>query len=89
LWDAGIYSDEGASLLKVGDRIRVTRLPERLPSGEGDSLNTQRIFELCVGRVFPIIGFANGLIELEAGEVVGEPAYMHSIWIEPDCVEIA
>lgn len=64
------------------------RLPERLPSGEGDDLGTRRIFELCVGRTFPILGFANGLIELEVGEVVGEPAHMHAIWVEPDCVVV-
>lgn len=67
--------------------MRVVRLPERLPDPEGDDLRTRRIFELCVGRVFPIVGLANDLIELEVGEVVGEPACMHSIWIEPDCVE--
>jgi hypothetical protein len=87
LWAAGLYFHEGAGAFNVGDRVRVVRVPERLGGGEGDSLNTRRIFELCVGHTFPIVGLANGLIELEVGKVVGEPAYMHSIWIEPDCVE--
>lgn len=72
--------------MRVGDKVRVLRAPERLPDVQGDALHTRRIFELCIGRVFPIVGFSNGLIELEVGEVVGQPAYMHSIWIESDCV---
>jgi hypothetical protein len=42
------------------------------------------IFARCVGRVFPIVGFNAGLIELEVGEVFDHPPYMHSIWIEPE-----
>ena len=74
--------------MRVGDKVLVLRAPERLPDVKGDTLHTQRIFELCIGRVFPIVGFSNGLIELEVGEVVGQPAYMHSIWIESDCVSL-
>lgn len=72
--------------MKVGDKVRVLSAPERLPDVEGDALQTPRIFELCIGRVFPIVGFSNGLIELEVGEVVGQPAHVHSIWIESGCV---
>ena len=71
--------------MKVGDRIEVVAVPESLPSGMG----TQELFEACVGRIFPIRGFdENGLLELEVGEVVGEKSYMHSIWIEADCVRL-
>jgi hypothetical protein len=45
-------------------------------------MGTQALFEACVGRVFPIAGINNGLLELHVGEVVGEENYMHSIWIE-------
>lgn len=69
-----------------GDKVRVARAPARLPDDKGDELDTRRIFELCIGRVFPAVGISSGFIELEVGEVVGQPAYMHSIWIEPDCV---
>lgn len=37
---------------------------------------------------FPIEGFLNGQVELCVGEVLGEPDYMHSVWIEPEFVEI-
>jgi len=49
-------------------------------------MGTQALFEACVGRVFPIAGIDNGLLELHVGEVVGEENYMHSIWIETSCV---
>ena len=69
--------------MKIGDRIEVVAVPGSLPSGMG----TQALFEACVGRVFPIAGIDdNGLLELHVGEVVGEETYMHSIWIEADCV---
>jgi|SRR6266850_1456089 hypothetical protein len=69
--------------MKIGDRVEVVAVPESLPSGMG----TQALFAACVGRVFPIEGIDdNGLLQLHVGEVVGEESYMHSIWIEADCV---
>ena len=57
--------------MKIGDRVEVVAVPESLPSGMG----TQELFEACVGRIFPIRGIdENGLLELHAGEVVGEKA---------------
>jgi hypothetical protein len=67
--------------MKIGDRVEVVAVPGSLPSGMG----TQALFEACVGRAFPIAGIDNGLLELH-GEVVGEENYMHSIWIEANCV---
>jgi hypothetical protein len=75
--------------LKIGGKVRVTRVPDAVLRGKADDLDTRRIFELCVGRVFPIARLSNGLIELHVGEVVGQPAYIHSIWIEPDCIVAA
>ena len=69
--------------MKIGDRVEVVSVPGSLPSGMG----TQALFEACVGRVFPIAGIDdNGLLELNVGEVVGEESYIHTIWIEADCV---
>lgn len=72
--------------MKIGDRVEVIAVPGSLPPGMG----TQVLFEACVGRVFPIAGIDdNGLLELHVGEVVGEESYIHSIWIEADCVSPA
>ena len=72
--------------MKIGDSVTVVEIPDGL---EGE---TKSIFELCVGRTFPIFGIVpvpeigGELLELHVGEVVGKPAYMHSIWIEKDFV---
>lgn len=65
--------------MKIGDLVVITGVPSALPHGMG----TRELFEKCLGRTFAIVGFENGLVELEVGEVLGEPSYMHSIWIEP------
>jgi hypothetical protein len=65
--------------MKIGDLVVITGVPSALPDGMG----TRELFEKCLGRTFPIAGFENGLVELQVGEVLGEPSYMHSIWIEP------
>ena len=65
--------------MKIGDLVVITGIPSTLPDGMG----TRELFEKCLGRTFAIAGFENGLVELEVGEVLGEPSYMHSIWIEP------
>jgi len=75
--------------MKIGDSIRVVGTPHGL---EGE---TKALFELCVERVFPIIGIVpvpeigSELLELHVGEVVGKPSYMHSIWIEKEFVTSA
>ena len=69
--------------LKIGDRVEVVAMPRSLPSGMG----TRALFQSCVGRIFPVESIDNnGFLELHVGEVVGEASYMHSIWIESDCV---
>ncbi|WKA30350.1 DMT family transporter [Bradyrhizobium roseum] len=69
--------------MKIGDPVEVVAVPASLPSGMG----TQALFEACVGRVFPVEGINEcGFLELHVGEAVGEASYMHSIWIEADCV---
>ncbi|MEI9421201.1 hypothetical protein O7A70_08485 [Mesorhizobium sp. Cs1299R1N1] len=53
---------------------------------DDDEMRTKELFLGCVGRKFEVISttIVSGehLLELEVGEVFGEPAFMHSIWIE-------
>ncbi len=51
-------------------------------------MNTRSLFEACVGRIFPIVGFNEHLLELEVGEIRCQLPCMHSIWIEPEFVEL-
>jgi hypothetical protein len=71
--------------MKIGDPVRIVRLPDNLPDHE--ILGTRALFADCLGRVFPIVALDRHLFELHVGQVRGEPACMHSIWIETDCVE--
>ena len=72
--------------MKIGDFVRVVKIPAGLRD-DGD-LRTKSLFDLCLGRVFPIAGMQDGLIELHVGEVVAEPAFIHSIYIEPEYLEV-
>ncbi len=73
--------------MKVGDRVRIVRLPETVRDSE--EFKTRSILERCVGHVFPVMGFNNvGFIQIDIGEIIGKPPYIKSIWIEPDCVEL-
>jgi hypothetical protein len=76
--------------IKVGDNIRILKVPDGLGDPETTSL-----FQSCLGRIFPVVGIVpvpeinSELLELQVGEVVGQPYYMHSIWIEKEFVEVS
>ena len=77
--------------MKIGDMVRVVRIPDSLPEDlPDDDMRTRALFADCLNRVFAVAGIEGpaNLIHLEVGEVRGEPACMHSIWIEHDCVEL-
>ena len=69
--------------LKVGDKIRVTGYrPGKYPPGVVDGMGTEKLFESMVGRHYIIRGFDDyGYIEIE-------PKRLHTVWIEPDLVEL-
>ena len=71
--------------MKVGDMIRVIKIPAGLR--DEDDLRTRTLFSLCLGKIYPVAGIDDKLIELEVGEIFGEPSHMHSIYIEPEYVE--
>jgi hypothetical protein len=75
--------------MKIGDKVRVVGLPSSLPD---DDMGTKALLQDCV-NLFPVVGIVatikGRLIELEVGEIRGQPAYMHSIWIEEECVALA
>ena len=72
--------------MKVGDIIRVVKVPAGLRD-DGD-LRTKTLFDLCLGKTFPIVGIDANRIELHVGELLGELSYIHSIYIEPENVEV-
>jgi hypothetical protein len=78
--------------MKVGDKIRIVKLPDGLVDDE--QMQTKSLFELCLGRVFPIKGIVpvvetgGELLELHVGTVLGKSAFVHSVWIESELVEL-
>lgn len=77
-------------MVKIGDRVRLVAIPDDLPlDAEPGALGTGSLFQRCLGRVFPVVDINEfGYAELEVGEVNGQPAYMESIWVEPECLVV-
>jgi hypothetical protein len=78
--------------MKVGDTVRLIGIPSNLKDDE--ELQTCALFERCLGESFPVIGLKSveglpfDLVELHVGQVLGKPAYMDSIWVEPEYVRL-
>lgn len=73
-------------MYKLGDIVRVVSVPSDLPEGD---IQTKTLFDLCLGRTFPIVGFQGPLCELHVGGVRGRESSLESIWIEPEHLEPA
>lgn len=69
--------------LGIGETVRVTGYrPGTYPVGVDDDMGTETLFKSMVGRCYAIRGFNDyGHIELE-------PKRLHTVWIEPDLVEL-
>lgn len=72
--------------MKVGDLIRIVKVTAGLR--DDDDLRTKTLFDHCLGKTFPIAGIDANRIELHVGEVFGKPSHIHSIYIEPEFVEV-
>ena len=72
--------------MKAGDLVRIVKIPAGVR--DDDDLCTKKLFDLCLGRCFPIIKLDDGFVVLDVGEAGGEPSYMQTIWIEPEFVEL-
>ncbi len=77
--------------MKIGDKIRIVKLPDGLIDER--ELQTRSLFALCLGRfsnrgIVPVVETGGMLLELEVGEVLDELPVMHSIWIESELVEL-
>jgi hypothetical protein len=69
--------------LNIGDTIKVIRYrPGKYAPGVKDELGTEKLLKSMVGRSYKIKGFDDyGNIELK-------PKRLHTVWIEPDLVEL-
>jgi hypothetical protein len=73
------------ALMKVGDSVKLVRLPPELPEGD-KQLPTRATFERCVGHNFEIAGFNElGWAELDIQSITGSAG--ETIWVELDYLE--
>jgi hypothetical protein len=80
--------DRQRTSLKIGDLIQVMGIPPDVERyGDDEELETKKVFQRCLGQRFPIHAFDEDRVELLVGEVMGRPAYEHSIYLEPQYVE--
>jgi hypothetical protein len=71
--------------MKAGDLVRVIAVPAGIP----DNPESKEVFARSVGRTFPVIEVRDdGQAELEVGEVMGVLACLHTIWVEPECLDV-
>jgi uncharacterized alkaline shock family protein YloU len=67
--------------VKPGDHARLIKIPDI------NDVELKKIFEQCLGKVFPVADASDTLVDLEIGEVFGRKSYMESIYVEHDCIE--
>ncbi|MEO1159593.1 MAG: hypothetical protein AAFW74_03925 [Pseudomonadota bacterium] len=62
-------------MVKIGDRVRLVTIPDALPpDDEPGALDTNSLFERCLGRVFCVVGLNElGYAQLDVGDVNGQP----------------
>ena len=69
--------------LKIGDKIRVVGYrPGKYAPGVADDMGTEKLFKKLVGRRYTVRGFD------DYGHVELRPKRLHTVWIEPDLVEL-
>ena len=78
--------------MKVGDIVRLVGVPPDLKDDE--EMQTRTLFDRCLGKTFPIIaldavdGLPHRLVRLDVGHLLGEAAYLETIWVEPEYLQL-
>jgi hypothetical protein len=78
--------------MKAGDVVKLVGIPPNLSDAE--DLPTRTLFEKCVGQVFVIAdvesveGMPTSLARLDVGDVIGQEPWKHTIWVEPEYLQI-
>lgn len=65
--------------MKIGDTVKVTKIPADLPAGNAQ---LETLFRGCLGKTFQIAAIDDNLFELRVGEAFGKPAEHHVIWLD-------
>ena len=71
--------------MKIGDTVRVTKIPDDLPDTDRRLLT---MFQSCLGKDFKVAAFDDDLIELHVGELFDQPSDKHRIWLPADHLKV-
>ena len=71
--------------MKIGDTVRVTKIPDDLPETDRRLVG---LFKSCLGKDFKVAAFDDDLIELHIGEVFNQPSDKHRIWLPKDHLKV-
>jgi hypothetical protein len=78
--------------MKAGDRVKLIGIPTGLR--DEDDLPTLTLFKKCLGQSFVVAemeaveGLPYQLARLDVGHVLGKQPWAHSIWVEPEYLEL-
>jgi hypothetical protein len=78
--------------MKPGDTVKLIGVPPNLRDDK--DLPTRTLFEKCVGRSFVIValesieGVPYPLVQLDVRHVLGEDPWKHTIWVEPEYLQL-
>jgi len=78
--------------MKAGDTVKLIGIPPNLRDAEG--MQTQTLFEKCLGQSFVVVevesieGVPYPLAKPDVGHMFGEEPWMHTIWVEPEYVQV-
>src|ERR1700735_3147351 len=78
--------------MKSGDIVKLVGIPLNLTNAE--DMPTRTLFERCLGKPFIVeavewvedVPFP--LAKLDVGHVIGEESWKHTIWVEPEYLEL-
>jgi hypothetical protein len=82
--------------MRIGQRVRVVRVPENVV--DQPEFPTRTLLTQCLGKIFPVMdvqllfdekgNLKAELLALDVGAVNGKAAYLETAFIEPSCVEV-
>jgi hypothetical protein len=78
--------------VKAGDTAKLVGIPPNV--ADKGEMQTRTLFEKCLGRTFVIAamesveGLPYPLAKLDVGHVIGEEPWKHTIWVEPEYLEL-
>lgn len=78
--------------MKAGDRVKLIGIPPGLR--DEDDLPTLTLFQKCLGQSFVVAemetmeGLPYQLARLEVGHMLGQESYHHTIWVEPEYLQL-